>query len=93
MSVSQQSAQASSTPQSRTTAPSRGGNTERAKPVAGTYAKRGYTAERAAANILPAVERNRAVPIAPGSPRHVRAVAHRSPVARWLSATLANIAK
>ncbi len=75
--------------------PFRGGNTEaRQAKMAGTYAKRGYTAERAAANILLAVERNRAVaPIAPEA--HVMYALSRiaPPVARWLSATLANIAK
>ena len=75
--------------------PYRGGNEDarRAKTSA-AYAKRGYTAERAAKNILHAIDRDKAVaPIAPEA--HVMYVLSRvaPPVARWVSAKLANIAK
>lgn len=75
--------------------PYRGGDADARKAkTATTYAKRGYTPERAAANILKAVDRNRAVaPIAPEA--HVMYVLSRTapPVARWLSAGMAKIAK
>lgn len=73
----------------------RGGDTDARKAkTARTYAKRGYTPERAAANILKAVDRNRALaPIAPEA--HVMYVLSRiaPPAGRWLSAALARIAK
>lgn len=75
--------------------PYRGGDADARKAkTAKTYAKRGYTPERAAANILKAVDRNRAVaPISPEA--HVMYVLSRiaPPVARWLSAVMAKIAK
>lgn len=75
--------------------PYRGGDADARKAkTAKTYAKRGYTPERAAANILKAVDRNRAVaPIAPEA--HVMYVLSRiaPPVARWVSASMAKIAK
>lgn len=75
--------------------PYRGGDAEARKAkTANTYAKRGYTPERAATNILKAVDRNRAVaPIAPEA--HAMYVVSRTapPVARWLSAVMAKIAK
>lgn len=58
------------------------------------YAKRGYTAQRAATNILRAIERGEAVgPITPEA--HVMYVLSRvaPPVARWMSAKLAEVAK
>ena len=73
----------------------RGGDADARKAkTATTYARRGYTPERAAANILKAVDRNRAVaPIAPEA--HVMYVLSRiaPPVARWLSAGMARIAQ
>ncbi|AKK30051.1 SDR family NAD(P)-dependent oxidoreductase [Mycobacterium sp. EPa45] len=75
--------------------PYRGGDVDARKAkTANTYVKRGYTPERAAANILKAVDHNRAVaPIAPEA--HVMYVLSRiaPPVARWLSATMAKIAR
>lgn len=75
--------------------PYRGGDAEARKAKAtNAYAKRGYTPERAAANILKSVDRNRAVaPIAPEA--HVMYVLSRiaPPAGRWLSSTMAKIAK
>ncbi|MGW5223983.1 SDR family NAD(P)-dependent oxidoreductase [Nocardia niigatensis] len=73
----------------------RGGNADarRAKTTS-SYAKRGYTAERAAANILEAIDRGKAVaPITPEA--HLMYALSRlaPPLARWLSNTLATIAK
>lgn len=73
----------------------RGGDAaaRRAK-TAKTYARRGYTPARAAANILKAVDRNRAVaPIAPEA--HVMYVLSRiaPPLARRLSAVMAKVAE
>ena len=62
--------------------------------TAKTYARRGYTPARAAANILKAVDRNRAVaPIAPEA--HVMYVLSRvaPPLARRLSALMAKVAE
>ncbi|MCV7354316.1 SDR family NAD(P)-dependent oxidoreductase [Mycolicibacterium fluoranthenivorans] len=62
--------------------------------TAKTYARRGYTPARAAANILKAVDRNRAVaPIAPEA--HVMYVLSRiaPPLARRLSAVMAKVAE
>lgn len=75
--------------------PYRGENAEDRKAKAtSTYAKRGYTPQRAAVNILKAVDHNRAVaPIA--AEAHVMYALSRvaPPAARWLSAKLASIAK
>lgn len=75
--------------------PYRGGDADARKAkTAKTYARRGYTPERAAANILKAVDRNRAVaPIAPEA--HVMYVLSRiaPPAARWLSSVMAKVAK
>jgi NAD(P)-dependent dehydrogenase (short-subunit alcohol dehydrogenase family) len=78
-----------------TSSPYRGGNEDarRAKTSA-AYAKRGYTAQRAATNILRAIERGKAVgPITPEA--HIMYVLSRvaPPIARWMSVTLANVAK
>ena len=78
-----------------TSSPYRGGDEDarRAKTSA-AYAKRGYTAQRAAANILRAIERGKAVgPITPEA--HVMYVLSRvaPPVARWMSMKLADVAK
>ncbi|ETW24740.1 SDR family NAD(P)-dependent oxidoreductase [Mycobacterium gastri] len=62
--------------------------------LASTYAKRGYTAERVAHNILRAVDRNRAVaPIA--AEAHAMYGLSRAvpPLARWAAARLAELAK
>lgn len=73
----------------------RGGDADARKAkTARTYAKRGYTPERAAANIFKAVDRNRAVaPIAPEA--HVMYVLSRiaPPAARRMSAVMAKIAE
>ncbi len=70
------------------------GDTEgRRQRLAATYQKRGYTPERAARNILRAIERNRAVaPIA--AEAHVMYVLSRvvPPLARWVSAQMAKAA-
>ncbi|MFJ9371678.1 SDR family NAD(P)-dependent oxidoreductase [Nocardia sp. NPDC101769] len=73
----------------------RGGNEQarRAK-INAAYAKRGYTPERAARNILAAIDRGKAVaPIAPEA--HLIYILSRiaPPLARWASVALANIAK
>ena len=74
--------------------PYRGGDADARKAkTAKTYAKRGYTPERTAVNILKAVDHNRAVaPIAPEA--HVMYVLSRiaPPVARWVSAGMAKLA-
>ena len=62
--------------------------------LAATYKKRGYTPERAAHNILRAVGRNRAVaPIA--AEAHAMYVLSRvaPPLARWVAARMAEVAK
>jgi NAD(P)-dependent dehydrogenase (short-subunit alcohol dehydrogenase family) len=62
--------------------------------LAATYQKRGYTPERAARNILRAIDRDRAVaPIA--AEAHVLYVLSRvaPPLARWASARMAEVAK
>jgi NAD(P)-dependent dehydrogenase (short-subunit alcohol dehydrogenase family) len=67
---------------------------ERRQRLAATYKKRGYTPERAAHNILRAVDRNRAVaPIA--AEAHVMYVLSRlaPPLARWAAARIAAVAK
>lgn len=69
------------------------GDARKAKTTA-TYAKRGYTPERAARNILKAVDRNKAVaPIA--AEAHIMYVLSRvaPPAARWLARTLAKVAQ
>jgi NAD(P)-dependent dehydrogenase (short-subunit alcohol dehydrogenase family) len=71
-----------------------GDSDERRQRLAATYKKRGYTPERAARNILRAVDRNRAVaPIA--AEAHVMYVLSRlaPPLARWAAARMAAIAK
>ena len=78
------------------TSPIRGGGDvgERRQRLASTYAKRGYTAKRVACNILRAVDRNRAVaPIA--AEAHVMYGLSRAvpPLARWIAARLAELAK
>lgn len=73
----------------------RGGNEEaRRERTSATYAKRGYTPERAARNILKAVGAGKAVaPIA--AEAHVMYVLSRlaPPAARWASAALAKVAE
>jgi NAD(P)-dependent dehydrogenase (short-subunit alcohol dehydrogenase family) len=73
----------------------RGGNEQARKAKTdAAYAKRGYTPERAARNILQAIDHGKAVaPIAPEA--HLMYVLSRiaPPVARWASAALANVAK
>lgn len=67
---------------------------ERRTRLAATYAKRGYTAERVAHNILRTVDRNRAVaPIA--AEAHVMYVLSRiaPPLARWVATRLAELTK
>ena len=62
--------------------------------LAATYKKRGYTPERAARNILRAIDRNRAVaPIA--AEAHAMYVLSRvaPPLARWVAARMAEVAK
>lgn len=75
--------------------PYRGDNADARKAKAtSAYAKRGYTPERAADNILKAVDRNRAVaPIAAEAHVMYALARYAPPVARWLAATLANIAR
>lgn len=78
------------------TSPIRGGDDigERRERLATTYAKRGYTAQRVASNILRAVDRNRAVaPIA--AEAHIMYVLSRTvpPLARWLAARAAELTK
>jgi NAD(P)-dependent dehydrogenase (short-subunit alcohol dehydrogenase family) len=75
--------------------PYRGGNEDarRAKTTA-AYAKRGYTAERAARHILRAVDRDKAVaPIAPEAHAIYLLSRVAPPVARWMSARLASVTK
>lgn len=73
----------------------RGGNDDaRRTKTTAAYAKRGYSPDRAARNILRAIDGGKAVaPIAPEA--HVMYVLSRvaPPVARWMSAKLANIAQ
>lgn len=72
-----------------------GGDTdERRKRLMSVYRKRGYTANRAAHNILRAVQRNRAVaPVA--AEAHLMYALSRAtpPLARWLAARLADLSK
>jgi NAD(P)-dependent dehydrogenase (short-subunit alcohol dehydrogenase family) len=67
---------------------------QRREHLAGIYQKRGYTAERVAANILRAVERDRAMaPIA--AEAHLMYVLSRTapPLARWVAAKMAELTK
>lgn len=78
------------------TSPIRGsGDTEeRRERLAATYAKRGFTAQRVAHNILRAVDRNSAVaPVA--AEAHIMYVLSRAvpPLARWLATRLAELSK
>ncbi|WP_040860903.1 SDR family NAD(P)-dependent oxidoreductase [Nocardia niigatensis] len=77
------------------TSPIRGHNADqRRENLASTYKKRGYTAERVARNILRAVDRDRAVaPVA--AEAHVMYALSRAtpPLARWVAAKLASVAK
>ncbi|MFJ9368806.1 SDR family NAD(P)-dependent oxidoreductase [Nocardia sp. NPDC101769] len=77
-----------------TSSPIRGGNTDaRRQKMAALYAKRGYTPDRVALNILRAVDGNKAVaPIAPEA--HLMYGLSRAvpPLARWLSRQTAKFA-
>ncbi|WP_433733252.1 SDR family NAD(P)-dependent oxidoreductase [Nocardia sp. CA-129566] len=77
-----------------TSSPIRGGNADaRQEKMAALYAKRGYTPDRVALNILRAVDANKAVaPIAPEA--HLMYGLSRAvpPLARWLSRQLAKLA-